>query len=243
MRDPYEVLGVSRDASDEELKKAYRSLCKKYHPDLHAGQPDEKEAEARFVEIQQAYQRIMDIRQGKVREDGSGSSGNPYGNPYGDPFGGAFWGGGFGSDYGPGYGGYDYGRQTREDASPRMRAAKVYIDAHRFAEAVHALDEVPIGERNARWYFLNGLAQYGLGNIAQAIEYARQACRMEPNNIQYQQLLSALQSGGIHYGRQGYPYGRPAAGMPNPCVTSIAASLCCSCLGGGGLCFYPILCC
>ena len=243
MRDPYEVLGVSRDASDEELKKAYRSLCKKYHPDLHAGQPDEKEAEARFVEIQQAYQRIMDIRQGKVREDGSGSSGNPYGNPYGDPFGGAFWGGGFGSDYGPGYGGYDYGRQTREDASPRMRAAKVYIDAHRFAEAVHALDEVPLGERNARWYFLNGLAQNGLGNIAQAIEYARQACRMEPNNIQYQQLLSALQSGGIHYGRQGYPYGRPAAGMPNPCVTSIAASLCCSCLGGGGLCFYPILCC
>ena len=193
MRDPYEVLGVSRDATDEELKKAYRNLCKKYHPDLHAGQPDEKEAETRFVEIQQAYQRIMDIRQGKVREDGSGSSGNPYGNPYGDPFSGAFWGGGFGSDYGPGYGGYDYGRQTREDTSPRMRAAKVYIDAHRFAEAVHALDEVPFGERNARWYFLNGLAQNGLGNIAQAIEYARQACRMEPNNIQYQQLLSALQ--------------------------------------------------
>ena len=239
MRDPYEVLGVSRDATEEEIKKAYRSLCKKYHPDLHAGQADEKEAEARFVEVQQAYQRIMDIRQGKVRED----MGGPSGNTYEDPFGGAFWSGGFGTGYGPGYGGYDYGRQTREDTSPRMRAAKVYIDAHRFAEAVHALDEVPFGERNARWYFLNGLAQNGLGNVAQAIEYARQACRMEPNNIQYQQLLSVLQSGGVRYGRQGYPYGRPAAGMPNPCVTSIAASLCCSCLGGGGLCFYPILCC
>ena len=237
MRDPYEVLGVAKNATDEEIKKAYRGLCKKYHPDLHAGQPDEKEAEERFVEVQQAYQRIMDIRQGKVREENGAGGGRD--GTYQDPFGGGFWG----SGYGPGYGGYDYGRQAQEDASPRMRAAKVYIDAHRFSEAVHALDEVPYAERNARWYFLCALAQNGLGNVAQAIEYARYACSMEPNNSQYQQLLSALQSGGVRYGSRGYPYGRRAAGMPNPCVTSIAASLCCSCLGGGGLCFYPILCC
>ena len=233
MRDPYEVLGVARDAPDETVKKTYRQLCKQYHPDLHAGKPDEKEAEARFLEVQQAYQQIMAERQGKTAGSGPyGGAGNPWG------YGGA---GPWGFGYGPGYGGYDYGRQADED-NPRMRAAKVYIDARRFAEALHALEEVPPGERGARWYFLNALAQYGLGNTAQAMDYAGQAVRMDPGNVQYRQLLAALQEGGLRYGRQGYPYGR-GAGMPNPCVMSLAASLCCSFLGGGGFCLYPILCC
>ena len=60
MRDPYQVLGVSRDASDEEIKKAYRALSRKYHPDANVNNPNKEQAEEKFKEIQQAYQRIME---------------------------------------------------------------------------------------------------------------------------------------------------------------------------------------
>lgn len=52
-RDYYEVLGVNKSASEEELKKAYRKLARKYHPDVNRGDP--KEAEEKFKEINEAY--------------------------------------------------------------------------------------------------------------------------------------------------------------------------------------------
>ena len=66
MTDPYSVLGVSRDASDDEIKKAYRNLSRKYHPDANINNPNKDQAEAKFKEVQQAYQQIM-----KEREYGS----------------------------------------------------------------------------------------------------------------------------------------------------------------------------
>ncbi|MBR1383760.1 MAG: DnaJ domain-containing protein, partial [Ruminococcus sp.] len=56
-RDYYEVLGVSKGASDDEIKKAFRKLAKQYHPDLH---PDDKEAEAKFKEVNEAYEVLSD---------------------------------------------------------------------------------------------------------------------------------------------------------------------------------------
>ena len=58
----YEILGVSKTASDDELKKAYRSLSKKYHPDLQQGKSDseKKEAEEKFKEINDAYNTLKD---------------------------------------------------------------------------------------------------------------------------------------------------------------------------------------
>ena len=60
MTDPYSVLGVDRNASDEEIKKAYRRLSRKYHPDANINNPHKDEAEAKFKEVQQAYKRFMD---------------------------------------------------------------------------------------------------------------------------------------------------------------------------------------
>ena len=57
MTDPYSVLGVSRDASDDEIKKAYRNLSRKYHPDANINNPNKDQAEAKFKEVQQAYQQ------------------------------------------------------------------------------------------------------------------------------------------------------------------------------------------
>ena len=57
--DPYSVLGVSRDASEEEIKKAYKALSRKYHPDANINNPNKDQAEEKFKEIQAAYRQIM----------------------------------------------------------------------------------------------------------------------------------------------------------------------------------------
>ena len=59
MTDPYQVLGVTRGASDEEIKKAYRTLSRKYHPDANVNNPNKEQAEERFKQVQQAYDQIM----------------------------------------------------------------------------------------------------------------------------------------------------------------------------------------
>lgn len=62
MSDPYMILGISRNASDDEVKKAYRALCRKYHPDANINKPNAEEAAAKFTEVQQAYDQIMEER-------------------------------------------------------------------------------------------------------------------------------------------------------------------------------------
>ena len=115
--DPYKVLGVSYDATEDEIKKAYRALSRKYHPDANVGKPNQKELEEKFKEVQQAYSMIMDQLQGKTQtQQGFGGFGT---GGYGDPFGGFggfgdFWG--FGGSSGP-FG----GSGGRSVGLPRLR--------------------------------------------------------------------------------------------------------------------------
>ena len=67
MNDPYKVLGVSPNATDDEIKKAYRNLCRKYHPDVNQDNP--KAAEEKFKEVGEAYRTIMDMRSGRSQYD------------------------------------------------------------------------------------------------------------------------------------------------------------------------------
>ena len=110
MFDPYSILGVSRDASDEEIKKAYRKLSRKYHPDANINNPNKDQAEEKFKEIQQAYDQIM-----KERE--YGSSGN-YGYGGNTGYGGF---GGFG-----GYGGSQSNSGYQDEEAIRRQAASNY---------------------------------------------------------------------------------------------------------------------
>ena len=110
MSDPYKVLGISRDATDDEIKKAYRQLSRKYHPDANVNNPDKDKAEEMFKLVQQAYQQVMYERQHPY------SSGSAYG---GRPQGGTS------------YGGSPYGQAGSGQGSPqvagrpgRMRTAR-----------------------------------------------------------------------------------------------------------------------
>jgi len=101
-RDYYEILGISKDASEQEIKSAFRKLAKKYHPDLN---PDDKEAEAKFKEVNEAYEVLSDPER-KAKYDqfghaafdqanGFGGAGfNDFSDIFGDIFG-DFFGGGF----------------------------------------------------------------------------------------------------------------------------------------------------
>src|SRR3954464_5754261 len=91
-RDFYEVLGVSKDASQDEIKKAYRELARKWHPDRN---PDDAQAEERFKEIQQAYDVLSDAEKRKQYGAGGRFGGFGAGGP-----GEGFPGGGFASDLG-----------------------------------------------------------------------------------------------------------------------------------------------
>ena len=95
-QDPYKVLGVSPDASDEEIKKAYRQAAKKYHPDLH---PGDKEAEEKFKEVNEAYQTLSDPQK-RASYDQFGPDGPQAG------FGGGGFGG-FSGFEGAGFGGFE----------------------------------------------------------------------------------------------------------------------------------------
>lgn len=114
MRDPYEVLGVSPGATDEEIKSAYRKLAKKYHPDLNGGSA---EAEAKMKEVNEAYTLLI---KHKGQAGGYGSSGGNYGSSgYGSGYGGYGSSGSYGSSggygssgYGSGYGGDSYGSSS-----------------------------------------------------------------------------------------------------------------------------------
>lgn len=204
MLDPYSVLGVSRNASMDEIKKAYRKLSRKYHPDANINNPNKEEAEEKFKQVQQAYDQI-------VREKEQGASQSS-------------WSGEFGGGY-----------QTQDDQrSMEMRAAANYINAAHYQEALNVLNRMT--ERNGQWYYYHAVANAGAGNTASAMEDARRAVDMEPNNMQYQQLYQQLQSGGQWYWNQGngYGYERPGNGFGNCCCQCLCMNMLCP-----GCCCVP----
>lgn len=248
MRDPYQVLGVSRDAPEEEIKKAYRKLSRIYHPDANVNNPNKEQAEEKFKEIQQAYQQIMKEReQGSYGGFGGYSSQNGTGRSYGgqgnsgyDPFEEFFGGFGFG-----GFGGYGgqsgYGqRQNRagdeDEYSVHMKAAMNYINSGHYREALNVLEG--IGDRTARWYYYSSVANQGLGNNAAALEHASKAASMEPQNMEYANWKRRMESGGDWYsGRQTQYGGMPTYSGSGFCWKLCLANLICNlCCGGGGLC-------
>lgn len=207
MRDPYQVLGISPGASDEEIKKAYRALSRKYHPDANIDNPNREAAEERFKEVQQAYDQIM-----KEKQQGSG------------------FGGSYGYHTSGGFGGYGWNRNRggSQSESSQMQAAANYIANRHYAEALHVLNDIPFGERRARWYFFSAVANQGAGNNIIAREHAQRAVEMEPSNMEYRQFLQHLEFGGTWYTHMGSAYDRPYSSMGSWCLSMICLNMLCN---------------
>lgn len=235
MYDPYAVLGIGRNATDEEVKKAYRALSRKYHPDANINNPHKDKAEEKFKEIQQAYQQIMDERERGGSGFGNGSSGQgSYGEFGGFGGFGGFGQGGFGS-FGSGYGGYggSQGSGTDEETAHKQ-AALNYIRSGHYKEALNVLNNM--NRKDAQWYYFSAIANSGSGNNITALEHARTAINMEPDNSEYRQLLSQLEGGGSWYYSRREPYGSFGSGQGNFCSKLCFAYLICNMCCGGGLC-------
>ena len=167
MNDPYSVLGVSSSASDEEIKKAYRELVKKYHPDNYANNPLADLAEDKMKEVNEAYDAIVKMRTqgGGYRASGHAGSGQSYG------------------------GGQNYGNQGGYN-NVSFQQVRLLINQNNLGEAERILRSSP--SQTAEWYYLMGTIAYRKGWMDDARQNFYTACSMDPSNMEYRQAMNNM---------------------------------------------------
>ena len=169
MTDPYQVLGVSPSATDEQIKSAYRELARKYHPDNYVNNPLADLAQEKMKEINEAYDQIQ--RQRKQQQQsysGQASANRGYSNA--------------------GYSRQSYSGQGRS----QFADIRQLLNSNRLSEAEELLEGIPQQRRDAEWYYLRGRVFYVHGWLDQAYSYYTRAVQMNPGNTEYQTALNQL---------------------------------------------------
>ena len=213
-RSAYDVLGVSPDASKDDVTKAYRKLAKKYHPDLN---PDDKHAAQKMSEINAAYDAIKNGRASDFHAEDSRPSYRP--SPSGNRS-------HSGQQRRPSSG----TTYTHTDADVLERV-KNLIKNDQCEAAIVLLNAT--SRRNGRWYYLSGIAHYNIGSTVTALRHAREAVRLEPDNAEFRRVLNEIEESGTVYRTYQKENG-------HICLTmSMCGSLACSgCLCG--VCLYSM---
>ena len=235
MSDPYQILGVSPSATDDEIKKAYRKLSKMYHPDMNINNPNKEETTKKFKEVQNAYDQIMDMKKhgyssyNQYANQSSSSANNSYysSRQYADfnDFFSDFFSNAYNNQY----------QNTYQSEEQRIYSSVVqYINSGYYQEALNLLEG--INNRSAIWYYYSAIANSRIGNNVKALEHAKTALSMEPNNLQYQQLVQMLQNGRRTYRSFSSAYSSPMANYTNCCYKLILFNMFCNCCCGARIC-------
>ena len=204
MNDPYQILGVPETATDEEVKRAYRELARKYHPDNYHDNPLADLAQEKMKDINAAYEQITKMR------SGGRSGGNGYSSA-------------------GGYSGYQqYGGQSASGSSV-LQQVRIAIQTGNISRAEALLANY--SDHNAEWNFLWGAVCYRRGWMDEAKRYYQTACQMDPGNAEYRQALEFMERGTqTAYRPGGQPFGTEACGgnlcLPLCCLWTL-------CNGGG----------
>ncbi|MFG6373466.1 MAG: DnaJ domain-containing protein [Oscillospiraceae bacterium] len=208
MKDPYSILGVSPGASDNEVKRAYRELARKYHPDNYQDNPLADLAEEKMKEVNEAYDAITRQR--------SGGEGHQSGG---------------GATY-QAQSGYQTQNYQRASADPFFAKVRQCIQAGNVEAAERMLTQEAT-TKNAEWYFLMGAVCYRRGWLDEARQNYQMAAQMEPGNMEYRQAYAMMSQGGVSYRPSGY-----RSSASSGCDDCCSAYLCFSCLTpwGGPCC-------
>ena len=203
---PYEVLGVSENADEETIKKAYKELVKKYHPDKYVNNPLADLATEKMKEINQAY----DMLKNKNKQGTTGTGGH--------------------SQQG-GYGGYSQqGRYSYQNARPTFAMVRALLNMRRVSAALTMLEQLP---KTAEWYYLSGVANIQRGWYNQGIRDMEQAVKMDPGNSEYSGTLNSIKNRSSSYTNSSSPYntagGDMCGSMPCWCIPCVCPGTCCWC--------------
>lgn len=203
MRDPYQVLGVPSTATDEEVKKAYRDLARKYHPDNYHDNPLADLAQERMKEINEAYETVQSQRKA-ARTGGQSYGAQSYGQGYGQSY------------------GYQSGYTSRYQ---RVRMAIQQGNLNLAEELLNAQSD-----HDAEWNFLKGAICYRRGWLDDARWYYQTAVQMDPDNVEYQRALDVAE-GRDGYRPNGYSTMTTTSCGNADCLRLCGATLCCNALG------------
>jgi len=210
MSNPYEILGVENDASDEEIRRAYKEIARKYHSSNYENNPLADVAQNRMKELDNAYDIIMSERRGRASNEGS---------VYTQV-----------SDENSSY----YGGSTQ---FPDVRKC---IDNGRLDDALTILEGIPKEVRTAEWFYLKGTIQQKRGWVEEAYNNYKIALDMDPYNQEYKNSLNELTSFErkrqyyYGYGRNARRTSRNSASgcsLCNICMGLICLDTCCDCFG------------
>ena len=228
---PYKVLGVSENATKEEIRAAYLKLVKQYHPDKYSDPALKEHAGEKLKEINEAYETLCKPK----KTSSSGPSSQSQGG-YGAGYGGYGGYGGY-SDYGrtySSYGGRTYANNSYSGPfAEAFQRARACINRNDVEGARAILDGVSV--HNGEWYFLYGILHLRRGRYADAREYFRQAAELSPDNDEYRNAFESLTRSGTYSGRGYGPvtgsdnctfYGWPGAGI-GICPTLLCLDLFC----------------